>query len=423
VLVAFSVENFRSILERQTLSLEATADDHLEAGRVIRSGAMRVLRSALVYGPNASGKSNLFDALRVMQRFILSSSREGQVSERIPVEPFRLLDGALDADTSFECEFFIESNRYRYGFAANRKRISAEWLFYKRPNVKEAVLFEREVQRITPNSERFSEGVERKGFARENALFLSVCAQLNGPVSVKILSWFSELRFVTGVSDHSYYDFTARRLRNPDELEKMTAFAQRADLSICGLNSELQDDEDEGRQKGSAAVKVPRSSRRFGARITTEHARYDKDGRMTGKELFDLNTNESEGTRKFIALSGPLFFTIAKGSILVIDEFEARLHPLLTQQIFAWFHVAGLKSNAQLLAATHDPLLMDPDLVRRDQIWFCEKDPKGATSLYSLAEFDSQRVRPSTNFARQYLLGIFGAVPHPAFTRAEIPGE
>lgn len=404
MLVAFSVENFRSILERQTFILEATADEHLESARVIPTEAGRILRSALVYGPNASGKSNLVKALRVMQRFILSSSRESQVTDTIPVEPFRLLDGAQETDTSFECEFIIDATRYRYGFAANRTRISAEWLLQKRPNVKEAVLFERQGQRITPNAERFNEGIERKQFARANALFLSVCAQFNGPLSVKFLQWFSRLRFIAGLSDKSYFEFTARRLQEPAELAELTTFAQRADLSICGLSSELPDEEAQQKRQS------------LGARITTEHARYDQDGTMTGTERFDLITDESEGTRKFVALSGPLFYTITKGTLLVIDEFEARLHPVLTQQIFNWFHTASVKTNAQLLAATHDPLLLDPDFVRRDQIWFCEKDSKGATSLYSLAEFDPQKVRPTTNFARQYLLGIFGAVPHPAFT-------
>jgi len=195
----------------------------------------------------------------------------------------RLLDGAQENDTSFECEFIIDATRYRYGFAANRTRISAEWLLQKRAKVKEAVLFEREGQRITPNAERFSELPEEE----------------------------------------------AQQKRRP-----------------------------------------------LGVRITTEHARYDQDGKMTGTERFDLTTDESEGTRKFIALSGPLFFSITKGAILVIDEFEARLHPVLTQQIFNWFHTVSVKSNAQLLVATHDPLLMDPDFVRRDQIWFCEKDSK-----------------------------------------------
>ena len=167
MLVAFSVENFRSILERQAFSLEATADEHLESTRVIATGLGRVLRSALVYGPNASGKSNLMKALRVMQLFILSSSRESQITDRIPVEPFRLLEGAKETDTSFECEFIIDTTRYRYGFAADRTRISAEWLLQKRPNVKEAVLFEREGQRITPNAERFSEGIERKNLPEQ----------------------------------------------------------------------------------------------------------------------------------------------------------------------------------------------------------------------------------------------------------------
>jgi len=148
--------------------------------------------------------------------------------------------------------------------------------------------------------------------------------------------------------------------------------------------------------------------------IFTRHPVFDAQGKAIGEEEFDLAENESEGTRKFLAMAGPVLHTLEEGSVLVVDEFEARLHPNLSKALLAWFLGPANTKNAQLLLATHDTGLMDPELLRRDQIWFCEKNDQGATSLYSLAEFDPQDVRSSTKFNRQYLMGIFGAVPHVA---------
>ena len=145
--------------------------------------------------------------------------------------------------------------------------------------------------------------------------------------------------------------------------------------------------------------------------ITTVHPLYGKGEKVNEFVGLDLATHGSEGTQKYIFLSGPLQHTVKENAILVIDEFEARLHPLLAREIIEWFHGPENQGTAQLIIATHDVLLMDPSLFRRDQIWFCEKDISGASSAFSLADFDPNQVRPTTKFSRQYLLGIFGAIP------------
>jgi AAA15 family ATPase/GTPase len=150
--------------------------------------------------------------------------------------------------------------------------------------------------------------------------------------------------------------------------------------------------------------------------IKTQHKRVDKRGKESGLVEFDLETQESQGTQKFVALSAPLYNTVEEGSVLVVDEFEARLHPLLTRAIFEWFHKQAQGGTAQLIVATHDAGLMEPDLLRRDQIWFCEKNENGETSVYCLAEFDSNTVRPTTKFNRQYMLGLLGGIPKLALT-------
>ena len=413
MIIAFSVENHRSIRERQTLNLEATADDHLSESRIRECGSLRLLRSAAIFGPNASGKSSLINAMMVMRGFVLASAREGQVNEKIPVNPYRLRQGSDMAPSLFEWEFFWKGGRYRYGFTADREAIRSEWLMRKGSG-KEAMLFTREGQAIDINPAKFPEGIDRKQFARPNALFLSLCAQLNGEESASILGWFEQLRFASGLSDRSLFTFTAKQIQDAGHAKELAGFARKADFCISALSSELEEATEDNVPKD-----IPEEHRRqlisrkavLGAEIKARHTVYDIQGNACGHADFDLDVDESAGTRKFVSLAGPLHHTVQTGSIIVIDEFEARLHPSLTKAIWEWFHSPSNTGTAQLIVPTHEILLMDPDILRRDQIWFFERDNFGATQLSCLAEFDPQKVRSTTKFSRQYLLGIFGAVP------------
>jgi AAA15 family ATPase/GTPase len=212
---------------------------------------------------------------------------------------------------------------------------------------------------------------------------------------------------------------TAKQLQDETERQKLLEFAQRADLSIAGLSSEIGEvtilggsfKVQPGEQISKQFADALKNRKASMPEIKTQHPRYGQKGQQTGMVEFNLKKEESQGTRKFIALSGPLHRTISEESILIVDEFEARLHPHLTREIFQWFHRPIKNNHAQLVVATHDVGLMDPELLRRDQIWFCDKDKEGATSLYSLAEFDSTKVRPTTRFSLHYLQGLLGAVP------------
>jgi AAA15 family ATPase/GTPase len=433
MLLNFSVENFRSIKERRTLSLEATADDELEATHVHEEGGIRVLRSVVIYGPNASGKSGLLDAMGSMRSFVLSSARQGQLLDKIPVEPFLLHEATENAPTTVEWDFLWRGNRYRYGFSADIDKVTAEWLFRRRGNAKEARLFTREGQDIQVNPLQFREGLVLKKLGkdlgnipvRENALVLSVVAQLNGQTSKDILGWFNQLRLTSGITDGGHFAYTAQRLKDASNRKRLLAFAQHADFNISDLSSEVAEYEAD-KLPAAIAEKVRAmiaSNADFVSaqviEIKTKHPRYGKDGEVKGNVVFDLEDQESQGTRKFIAMSGPLHHAIEEGSTLVIDEFEARLHPLLTREIFKWFHSPSHHCTAQLIVATHDVGLMDPEFLRRDQVWFCEKNQQGATNLYSLAEFDSNSVRPTSKFNKQYLLGLLGAVPNLTLIKEE----
>lgn len=417
MLIAFSVENFRSIRDLQTLSLEEPrADDHLEWSNVFPAGKRRLLKSAIIYGPNASGKSNVLRAMIWFREFILNSSKDTQAGEPIAVEPFRLSTATESAPSHFEAEFSWQGFDYRYGFTVTAKQVESEWLFRKQPDAKPARLFTREGSAIDVSSEFFKEGKGLEERTRPNALFLSVCGQFNGPESARILEWVRRVRSVSGLDEAGFLGFTARRLENPEHRAHLLDLAQKADFNITALRSEIEEMTEARLPKELSAEVRQRMLQQkiYRADIKTAHNKRDADGKVVGQVEFDLAEDESQGTRKFIAISGPITHTLEEGSILIVDEFDARLHPKLTQALIDLFHSPVNRKEAQLICAAHDVSLMEPERFRRDQVWLCEKDEAGATKVYSLAEFDPQKMRATTKFSRQYMMGLLGAVPQLA---------
>lgn len=417
MLLSFTVENFRSIRDRQSLILEASNDTHLEHSHLIQdSPGHNVLKSAAIYGANASGKSNLINAMIWMRRFVLEAISEKVESPEIAVDPFKLQAGLSEQASIFEIEFLLDKHRIRYGFAVSKSGVEEEWLYRKRPKIKPAKIYTREKQSIETNSK------QEQGLApfiprtRANALFLKVCAEFNFAFAESIINWFRRFRYVSGLSETGFIGFTAERLVDETHRAELLKFIRKADFNICGIRSDVEPltEKDLPDHMPSDTKNRLLAGNPVKSEILTTHSLFDENGEIVGSREFDLNEEESEGTRKFVALAGPILHTIEEGSILLMDEFEARLHPKLTKAILQWFHGPQNSKGAQVIIATHDTGLMDPELMRRDQIWFCEKDARGGTSLYCLDEFDKQEVRATTKFNRQYLQGVFGAVPQVA---------
>ena len=414
--IAFTVENFKSIRDRQTLSMEARVDDHLGWSNVIEKGKLRLVKAAAIFGANASGKSNLIQAMVWFRTFVLQSSKEGQVGEGIDIEPFLLSSGTEKGASHFEVQFRLNGCNYRYGFEVTSREVVAEWLFRKSPTAKEAKLFTREGQAFQRSATRFKEGKGLEARTRSNALFLSVCAQFNGEEATKILGWMMRFRNVSGLTEAGFYAFTAERLQDAGHRAQLLELAQKADFNIQSLRSEVEPVSEDKLPAGMPAELKKRvlSEMVMSAGIKTTHRKFGPGNDVEGEVEFDLEENESSGMKKFIALSGPIMHALEEGSILMVDELEVRLHPLLTQAILDLFHSPANRQNAQLICATHEVSLLDPDRFRRDQVWFCEKDETGATDLYTLADIDPNVVRPNTKFSRQYMLGLYRAVPQLA---------
>ena len=418
--IEFTVGNYRSFFAPMTLSLEATtlqsAEKTLDEQNVFQSGDLRLLRSAAIYGANASGKSNLIRAMAFMRKFVLQSAKESQAGEPTGIERFRLNTAARQEPALFQIIFIMEGRQYRYGFEIDEQRVRSEWLYHK--TQRETRLFLREGQQFELSGPFVKEGKGIETRTRDNALFLSVVAQFNGPIAANILKWFrTGFNVISGLEDVGYLHFTLQRFETDETFrQRVLDFIRLADVGITDVTLETRllaemPMPDEIREFIQRLAKTEKSNENgpFIKQIVTQHPVFDAEHHLVGQEAFSMEEQESAGTQKIFNLSGPLWDTLEQGKVLIIDEIEARLHPLLTLELMRLFNSPQTNpNNAQLIFATHDTGLLGSSLLRRDQIWFTEKDSYGATNLYSLAEL---QVRNDAAFDKQYIAGHYGAIP------------
>jgi len=405
MLIELSVANFRSFRERVTLSLEAEPriserDKSVDERNVAHTPDGDLLRVVGIYGANAGGKSNLVTALSTLRSLVLNSAREGQKGDRLPAAPFRLDAESLAAPSELEVVFTQDGLQIRYGAAFTVKRVEREWLFVRPTGANEEELwFERTQDKFETGGAWIRDpGIEQK--TRAEALHLSVAAAWNHAQAQRLLEWFQRLRVLDGREDASPYE-TIRFLDDETHSETIRALITRLDFGIDTL--QLTEDTSAMRLIGPGPnhklLPLPR-------RLTA----------IRGGIPFDLEKDESAGTNKAVALAGPIVHALAHGGIMVIDEFDARLHTLLAKQLVELFQdPATNPHDAQLVFTSHDTNLLTRTLLRRDQLWFVEKSKKThASDLYSLAEFrldDGKSVRNDARYEVDYLQGKYGAIP------------
>lgn len=417
MLIQFTLGNYKSIRNESTLNLIAINPiKEFEDDNVFELGRYRILKSAVIYGANASGKSNVIEALKYFKWFVINSSKNSQVDDPINIEPFLFHDSFKKKPTSFELSFIIEGTKFRYGVELNKTMVVSEYLL-KSTKVKESPLFVRDEDGIEVFKE-FKEGKGLEDKTRSNALFLSVVSQFNGLISGKIIKWFRSFNVISGLRDRNYEGVTAYMLKEDHLKDKIKNLIRKADLGISDISvndfliskETLPDDMSEEAKK--AFLKEAEGDMVYN--IDTFHKTYDENDNEAGLEIFDFDDQESEGTKKFFRLAGPIIDTLEKGKILVIDELDARLHPLLTRHFVKMFNSRSLNpNNAQLVFATHDTHLLNACTLRRDQIWFAEKDHIGGTEIYSLADYKlpKGKVRKDASFEKDYMRGKYGAIP------------
>ena len=405
MLVEFRVENHRSIREEQVLTMEAgrvgTADD--PRPRSVDGYREPLLPVAALYGANASGKSNLLDALGYMQIAVLHSHRVWEPEGGVPRYPFTW-DGYRTQPSSFELTFIIDAIRYEYGFVVDDTQVLEEWL-YAWPKGYKSVWFERELDGELHHY-KFGDGLKGdkrliEEVTRPNALFLSVATQHNNAQLSRIYEWFWDLRTINLKSKKHFIShptgdrWLAAAFRaqgsiaeedklGQSQLQSLFHLLQAADVGILSMKPDPSDSN----------------------KLLIQH-------RVSAEDEWLPFSEESDGTKVLFWRAPLLLDALQSGGLIIVDELEASLHPLLALRLVELFNDPAVNSkNAQLLFSTHDTNLLNGLTsnapLRRDQIWLTEKNVDGATQIFPLTDY---KPRKAENLERGYLMGRYGAIP------------
>ncbi len=413
MLVEFRVKNFRSLRDEQVLSLVASKDKTLQDTHTLSTGikaAPALLCSAVIYGANASGKSNLIQALQYMRGVVLESATIVQPGQTYAVQSFRLDATFANQPTEFEITFILKGVRYQYGFAMTPQRIVSEHLLVYKA-FKPQRWFERHFDDQT-GKDVYDFSSSLKGAkslweeaTRPNALFLSTAVQLNSEALRPVFDWLTNSLVIFNERAQLDQRTSIQMLQQEKGRKQICDFLAAADISITNIEVVIR--------------KMPGQTIRFvdlAAGTTEVHSAEVEEPEFRfshateqGQAVFDL-MDESNGTRNLLFLAGPVLNILENGLTLVVDELDTSLHTLLVQELVRLFHQPEVNTNgAQLIFTTHDTSLLDaPDLFRRDQVWFVEKDRDQASTLVTLSEFSP---RKNEAIERGYLQGRYGGLP------------
>lgn len=425
MLIQLAVKNWRSIRDEQTFSLVKAKGGELTESNTFDPGTPAtgdLLRSAAIYGANAAGKSNFINALRVMAGIVVGSENP-QPGNEIPVKSFALDSRTENEPTEFEVVFSANQVRYQYGFSATKERITTEWLIAY-PNGRAQHWFTRE-WKVEIDDYDWSFGSSLTGLKQiwqestlNNALFLSVATKLNSKQLKPVFNWFKyTLRFGSVVGWSPSY--TASQCEEVEQKTKILDFLRAADLdikdvsvqsekfSVKHLPDDLPDD------VKNEILENMRDN--FIYDIKTLH-----NGAQDQTVTFEFD-EESDGTQKLFAYAGPWLDVLERGRVLFVDELHDNLHPKLVRFLVDLFNNSETNpKNAQLIFTTHETSILNQDVFRRDQIWFCEKNKDQATSLYPLTDFSPRKGRE--NLEDAYLSGRYGALPYVRSIRTTSAG-
>lgn len=424
MLLEFSVSNYRSIGEKQTLNMMPAPKQKEYIDNILSISSFSALNAAALYGANASGKSNLLRAMSLMDFIIHTSSRMASTA-KLPHDPFLLREGLAELPTEFEIIFVYGETRYRYGFSFDKVSIKEEWL-YRKISGREVPLFIRENDTIDVRNAFCSKKAlvdAAIDATRDNALFLSQSDAFNIEEAKNVIEWFDSFVIINGLYTEAHESQTVELWKDKEKREVINRYLNEVSIDVEGVNILTLDFDDsqkakEQGEKSSASVKGMEAYN-----IQSLHQTYDRNGMPTGRMAsWDFDEHESEGSIKTLQMTGPVIWALANGGVLIIDEIEAKLHPILTLNVIDMF--LDNKCNqkkAQLIFATHDTNLLSFAKLRRDQIYFCEKNKWESTEIFSLSDFVyfgekdgkviEEKERKDSDKERRYMEGRYGAIP------------
>lgn len=416
MLLEIRVKNFRSIKDWQSLSMLSENKVKELPNNQVEFIGQNVLTSAIVYGRNASGKSNILKAFKAIQYLVIDSS-EFKIDKKIPpFEPYKLDVNYKKLPTEIYIDFIAKDKvRYIYEVGFNEDEIEYEILkFY--PKSQSATLFERHKGHPIKYGDYLTgkkKDVEEKLYP--NQLFLSKVGVDKIDKLTDAYLFFSEKMYVS-LSHNTNYDnalinFFTKKMADdtvPFFKENINVLMRVADTGIDCINIKEEDIDFGNLPKDMTEDERSDFRERYKYKIRTVHKTFDGEVEV-GKEEFKLQ-EESTGTIKLLAMGGLILEALVDGQLLIIDELDKSLHPKLTRALINIFHSKKTNpNNAQLIFASHDVSLLDNELFRRDQIWFAEKEFEGCSHYYAISDITG--IRANVPFEKYYMTGRFGAMP------------
>ncbi len=414
MLIQFSVKNYRSIKDEAELQMITDAGKELLDSNTFQPDAkgasnFGLMKSAVVYGANAAGKSNIIKALSRMRWLVQYSATKLQSGDALNIEPFKFSVDTVNEPTEFNMDFVSEGIRYQYGFAANNERVLEEWLFAY-PNGRAQTWFMREYDKETEQynwtKDSYLTGAKAtwKEATRDNALFLSTAMQLNSKQLAPIYQWFTKKLRIIGTNDLNHIYTAHQVLTENHSRDDVLSFLKAGDLDIEDIKVKK-----EAIDLSSLPEDLPvevKNKLKSASNLTVETGHRLEDGSF---QYLDLK-EESDGTQRMFAFAAPLVESLQDGAVVFIDELNNSLHPTMVKFLVSLFNSADSNANnAQLVFTTHETSILSQDVFRRDQIWFCEKSKAQSTTLYSLSDFKVRK--GADNIERNYLSGKYGALP------------
>lgn len=423
MLIEFKFGNFRSFRDEAVLSMEAMGLGRLK-NCLISYNSMKLIPSVAIYGKNGGGKSNVIRAFWLAVQFIKNAQRTQHENAKIPVKPFLLNDYSKDEPTFFEFTYVLDNVKYIYGFSATKEKIFSEYLYHS-PKGQKATVFTRAEQKFTFTEEKAKRKLISEAVA-PNQLFFSVACTMNDADCMRAMKWFREYVFFS----RDYTDIPKQLLEYSNDknmLAAISGYAKAADLGIEKMEFEFKDEvvkdfesekniPEEIRFALTAFMQNLKENSNISeiglqkseVRATSYHNGINKNGVRTSFTL-DLS-DESDGTRKLMSIAPAIESVLNNGGIVLVDELEKELHPMLVNYIVAKFQSKTSNPNgAQLIFTTHNTELLNMELMRKDQLYFADKNRKdGASELYSIGDFST---KTADNIRKGYLAGKYGATP------------
>lgn len=425
MLIEFRFKNYRSFRDEAVLSMEAIGLGSFK-NSLIQCNNMKLLPGVAIYGKNGGGKSNVIRAFWLGVQFIRNAQRMQHEKSTVPVVPFALNDYSVNEPTEFEFDYIIDGVKYWYSFAATKEKIVKESLYHA-PKGQKAQVFVRNGQDFSFTEDKAKRKLISETVA-ENQLFFSVACTMNDAVCVNAMRWFREDIFFS----RDYTDIPRQLLEYYDDsnmLKAISDYAKTADFGIEEMQFEVEnkeirndiefpDDISEGMRvaltsfihalsetSNNSESKLKMSQ----VKAKSKHKGINAEGES---ELYSLELeDESDGTRKLMSIAPAIEAVLNKGGILLVDELERELHPMLVNYIVAKFQSKKSNPNsAQIIFTTHNTELMNLEIMRKDQIFFADKSrTDGSSELYSVTDFST---KTADNIRKGYLVGKYGATPN-----------